>query len=897
MAGEQPPAPNLPAPRWRGSGPAGPAGRRPGDPSRGRKLFLRLLLLAALVGAVTALLALFIHPMREPYFTGLPVREYDARLWPPNPLAVQDNKALLRHFEDPRDAYTSQTHDQILKELDNLRTRQGSPVVVYLTALAVATEDGVYVLPGDARPDDRDRWLPLREVLQRLRACPADRKLLILDLSHPLADSRLGVLLDDVAGPVRQEVEKKADPHLLVLCACSTGQVSLTCPEEGLSAFAYYLDQGLSGLADADQNGRVTVKELADFVRRRVDRWARLNRDARQTPALLGSGDDFPLVSVKAGDTAGAPEPAPAPSYPEWLLKAWQERDAAWTNDTLRDHSLALRQLEAVLLRAEQRWQGGVEDERPQRDVGRELGVFRERLKQAGAAPAGPRRSLKLARAAGEVKEKDLAAAAAAVRALLARLTLGPGVKGDERTQALKEEDAARDAFLKKGVKDLPFLPVAAAAFEGLADAPEATQQKVKVVSKLLKEYSGQAPYVETLLLQRLLGLSDDVEYYDWPWPAEQVRLALEAVRRQQEAVAALADVPQALPWVGELFQQAEARRVEGEKALFGGPRTWGGADAPLLAADKAYRKVVSDIDTLRKARDEYTEALTALPGYVPYLVGGAAGEVEGIWDQAVAAACRLGDAWAAPGPKAFAEVAEQRQLLRRHLDRLQRALADRLARPTGPAPGGPAEYLELRALLECPRLPAKQRQACWEAAHALGRRLHEKALEADRAAPPGREELPPPAGDAAAVQRAERRVRCAVGLLRLGGQPGADGLYKRLPPPAARADPAAWRPLADRLRQTWARELPKQLQADAARPLAADRLAHVLPPFDLEDRPAAGAPGAAGSPGAALRREAAAAFWQWLGGEYLKESQRFPANSVYAAFYAESAALYPRVP
>src|SRR5262249_41660173 len=149
------------------------------------------------------------------------------------------------------------------------------------------------------------------------------------------------------------------DPHLQVLCACAPGQVSQMAESVRQSAFGYYLKQGLGGAADgynADgrRNRRVSVMELAEFVTARVDRWAR-DRNARQTPVLLGKGKDFELTRYDTLPAAPAVEPL---AYP--FADAWAIRDQ-WLANDYRFLPWQFRQLQAHLLRAEQRWAGGVE--------------------------------------------------------------------------------------------------------------------------------------------------------------------------------------------------------------------------------------------------------------------------------------------------------------------------------------------------------------------------------------------------------------------------------------------------------------------------------------------------------------------------------------------------------
>src|SRR5262249_35862265 len=184
----------------------------------------------------------------------------------------------------------------------DLPNRKDVPVVVHLACHALGKGNDVWLLPADARIDEPSTWLSLHDVLEILSACPARHKLLILDVMRPIADPRLGILTNDVAGKVQAVLAKQPDKHLFVLGACERGQISHEADYIHQSVFGYYLDAGLKGAADGynpdgKRNDRVSVRELAAFVRKRVDRWTSRNRKARQTPFLMGpEGEDFDLT-------------------------------------------------------------------------------------------------------------------------------------------------------------------------------------------------------------------------------------------------------------------------------------------------------------------------------------------------------------------------------------------------------------------------------------------------------------------------------------------------------------------------------------------------------------------------------------------------------------------------
>src|SRR5205807_2555280 len=131
----------------------------------------------------------------------------------------------------------------IQQALDELaRCGQGQPVIVYLSAMAVQAEGGsVHILPADASLDDAARWLPLRVVLEKLKACPSKNKLLVLELTPP---ARSGHVYHDCAAALPRELDSVPDADSLVLSACAAGQRAHFSDELGQSVFAHYLHEG-----------------------------------------------------------------------------------------------------------------------------------------------------------------------------------------------------------------------------------------------------------------------------------------------------------------------------------------------------------------------------------------------------------------------------------------------------------------------------------------------------------------------------------------------------------------------------------------------------------------------------------------------------------------------------
>jgi hypothetical protein len=892
MSAEHPdPSPH----RWRAADPAARFHRGAASSSaRHRKALILLAVILALTGAIAAWL---FYPRGLPVtaFVTIPIREYSDYRYPINPFALQDSNLLVARF--PKDlahhAYTSQDRGSLLGELNALRGRSDRALVLHLRAHALRQGNTVYVLPADADPGNADTWLALDRVLESLRQCPVRHKLLLLDIMGPLADPRLGILRDDAAAGVAALLEKETDPNLLILCACEPGQVSLASEDLQLSVFGYYLDQGLRGHADGHNprgeiDGRVTVKELAEYVRQHVDRWAWHNRSARQTPVLYGKGADFALVGYER-DAIPPPDPLSGPEpLPDRLRDQWKVHDQWQAGPLFRRAPRAFAQFEAVLLRFEARWRGGIEIERAHLKFKEIFEKIQPRVDKANAAwqPALPSpRSFTLAR---RQDLKAYTAAGAATRALLRKLAPDAGVDA-------KAVEKAKAEF-QDNFKAAPFADVAAAAFDAAVADPTPTGNKIDLLQHLLASLKPTTRYLETLYLQRLGELLKKAKERDWQWRVDVVSQLLLTV---QEAEKAVGCDPADLPWIKLMFREADSKRREGERLLFAGrPENWSTALALLQEAEKGYAAVTARVMMLDEARQVRDEALAFLPGYVPYLTLLPERDSQDLltWKSGVRAATDLDTALAHPKPDETEAVDARRREGRLHLQTLRLALAARATRLLKLGEEGtPADYAELQALLACPRVEVDQRQALWLAARKLALQLHGQTREADEAQALGR---PLPAGfrvptgaDAGADDsRVIRRADLSIGLLRLSDLDRVDQLQKGLDQFAGAPTDANVTDLAGKLYRAWAEQLPAQLRMPSN--LAqADRLHRLVDLFD----PQSGSAAAASAPAVDIRRKQVDDYRRWLAQRYREESQAVGAATPFGVFYEEAAKAVPR--
>jgi hypothetical protein len=189
-------------------------------------------------------------------------------------------------------------------------------LIVYLSVHGAADESGAYFFPDSFDPDVSGSSLIRAESLwNALEEQPAtQKKLVLLDVTRSPMNERLGFFqnrfLDDLEDRVRRI------PNLFVISACASNETNWTSSQlgsdgRGGSVFNHFVTKGLSGEADIfQQDGRVSVLELYEYVHRHVNLWVRQNRDvAGQHPQLFPSLTDpasesnFRIVSVARGQS------------------------------------------------------------------------------------------------------------------------------------------------------------------------------------------------------------------------------------------------------------------------------------------------------------------------------------------------------------------------------------------------------------------------------------------------------------------------------------------------------------------------------------------------------------------------------------------------------------------
>src|SRR4051794_14390095 len=244
------------------------------------------------------------------------------------------------------------------------------PVVVYLSAVGVADDQGAFLLrpePGSlqafAPSGAREGLITPERLVEVFAQSSSSKKLLILDAAQVGSDRDLGVYANAFVHRVQACLAAKPSSGLVILSSCAPGQTSWSSEADRGSVFGHYVARGMAGAATGWDPGAqgLTVRGLGRYVRYHVERWARANRQAEQTPVLLGDPSvNFPLRLATASRTPPAPvDDKESERLLARLHEGWTRRDALEARNPHRHSPLLWRRYLATLLRAERRIRAG----------------------------------------------------------------------------------------------------------------------------------------------------------------------------------------------------------------------------------------------------------------------------------------------------------------------------------------------------------------------------------------------------------------------------------------------------------------------------------------------------------------------------------------------------------
>jgi uncharacterized caspase-like protein len=180
------------------------------------------------------------------------------------------------------------------------KTTRDDMVLIYYAGLGAPEVDASsketdgqakYLIPRNVQPESLRRTAFAMEEMQGLVArIPAERVVLLLDTSYSgAAGGRTFVPPNARPRSVSDQfLERLAKSRgRLVITASGANEVALEPADLGHGLFTYYLLEGLSGKADRNGDGIVTVSELYPYLEDQVDRKSRA-AGGRQRPVMKG---------------------------------------------------------------------------------------------------------------------------------------------------------------------------------------------------------------------------------------------------------------------------------------------------------------------------------------------------------------------------------------------------------------------------------------------------------------------------------------------------------------------------------------------------------------------------------------------------------------------------------
>ena len=174
-----------------------------------------------------------------------------------------------------------------------------------------------YFCPLDAALDNKSTLVSIDQIYSELHKCKAGSKIVLSDScrNDPFESATRGLSLLDEDN---RALDRAPPNGVVTFYSCSGGESAYEDSDIHHGVFFYFVLRAMSGEADFDLDGRITLPELELFTKQNVTSYVRSGfNGARQMPALRGETSGLIALSVVPGDgsligTIGRPQNAPA---------------------------------------------------------------------------------------------------------------------------------------------------------------------------------------------------------------------------------------------------------------------------------------------------------------------------------------------------------------------------------------------------------------------------------------------------------------------------------------------------------------------------------------------------------------------------------------------------------
>lgn len=156
-----------------------------------------------------------------------------------------------------------------------------------------------YFVPVDANPQYiASNGYRLQTFYQNLSKIPAKKVTIVLDACFS-GNSEKGMLFKNISpAMVRVKKEYAAPTQALLITSAAVDQVSTWYPEKRHSLFTYYFLKGLQGEADLNQDKKITMGEMKEYLKENVPYMARRLSGTEQTPVVTGNDQEV-IIQLK----------------------------------------------------------------------------------------------------------------------------------------------------------------------------------------------------------------------------------------------------------------------------------------------------------------------------------------------------------------------------------------------------------------------------------------------------------------------------------------------------------------------------------------------------------------------------------------------------------------------
>lgn len=236
----------------------------------------------------------------------------------PLPFAVRDAEALAEHLVNPEIGrfaaesvvvLTTETarRDEVVRRLSRWlpeAARGAEIALVYFAGHGMVRRVGPreegYLLPFDADPEDLlTRGIAMSDLARWIEEIDAEATVICLDCCHAGRVIPRSTMVDrpsprdiGIRPAALRPITGKgpAGKSRFLIAACDDGQYSHEAPELGHGLFTYHLLRGIAGAGDRDEDGKVGIVELFEYVSEAVERDSREKFGLEQKPWFSAVG-------------------------------------------------------------------------------------------------------------------------------------------------------------------------------------------------------------------------------------------------------------------------------------------------------------------------------------------------------------------------------------------------------------------------------------------------------------------------------------------------------------------------------------------------------------------------------------------------------------------------------